>query len=748
MALFQPTNVTPSNFNGTGTIDATENLDISWQVNGNSPMVAYQLVIMQNDTASTEKYDSGKITLSAPFYGVNSKGEAQFFSTEITAAQMEQAGIANGYEGGYKLRITQWWGSTDAQSISQTSASYFITRSKPTVTLTPVNPTFDEIRYTFTASYSQTEGDAMEWFRWQIEKDNGSWDEVFDSGRTFGATELQLTYEGFMPTSKYRVKCSVQTANGVEADTGWVEFRTWFNLGTTSEGNAKMLTCPQCDRDAVLVGVPKNMFVLGKHTGTYTTGKQSDGFGERYYITGGEGFHLQWDGGIRTTLNIQPGAYLLFYGVAGAPEENPQYPIIEFSSRSYSAGVFADSRGIYFKKGGKELFRTATNAYAGGKLAISIENTEIVLGYFENNQKVMEWGNLAAWQEEPIQSISFYGQNTIYFIYATSGIAYPTVQEVTGANYAGIYPPYTENTVFNYIPTGTFYTGGLNYEGTYQFQLYRRRPTEAVQTHIANFPIGFTQIYDYSAASQTQYLYSCYPIFKDTYKNYIIGSWRISNPVTPVFWNYTVITAHQDKGGFYHAISEYRFALDVGSGSTQNNNTPNLLQNFTKYPTRQGVSTNYRGGTLTAFIGKVANNAYVDNADLMKELYALSTSKLTKFLKTRKGDFMMIETAAPISMQIGDRYAAQPAKIALPWVEVGSTEGVSVIGGGMLTEAPYFYVDLVTGELIMLYNEEWVESNAFELDENNYLIMNDPGAYDADDYSLSSSGELLLRIPD
>ena len=65
MALFQPTNITPSSFSGpaAGTVDVTQNLTVSWQVNGNSPMTAYQIIIMQNDTASTQVLDTGKITL-------------------------------------------------------------------------------------------------------------------------------------------------------------------------------------------------------------------------------------------------------------------------------------------------------------------------------------------------------------------------------------------------------------------------------------------------------------------------------------------------------------------------------------------------------------------------------------------------------------------------------------------------------------------------------------------------------------
>ena len=63
----------------------------------------------------------------------------------------------------------------------------------------------------------------------------------------------------------------------------------------------------------------------------------------------------------------------------------------------------------------------------------------------------------------------------------------------------------------------------------------------------------------------------------------------------------------------------------------------------------------------------------------------------------------------------------------------------------MMADAPFFYVDLVTGELIMLYNPEYVESNAFALTTGD-LYLNDPGIYDEYDYSLNSDKEVRLEV--
>ena len=91
MALYQPTQIVPSSLSGygDGVIDITEPLVVSWQVNGFSALVAYQIVIYQNDTDSTQMLDTGKITLSEPFYGTNENGDQELFhADEITAADI------------------------------------------------------------------------------------------------------------------------------------------------------------------------------------------------------------------------------------------------------------------------------------------------------------------------------------------------------------------------------------------------------------------------------------------------------------------------------------------------------------------------------------------------------------------------------------------------------------------------------------------------------------------------------------
>lgn len=244
--LFQPSNITPDEINGSGCVDVTQGMSVSWQVNGDSAMTAWQIVICRNNAASTQLYSTGKQTLSTPFWGVNYKGQTQFFTANITAAALSGAGITNGNE--YKLIITQWWSSSN--SITQTTASLFLTRATPSVSISAIPSPLTVREYSFTGSYSQAQGDALKWVRWQIAV-SGSEDEPFlDTGEIGGTGQLRVDYSGFFNGTTYAIKLMVETENGVSADSGWVTFSVSY---TVTEPQGSVTACQLQDSSAVSV---------------------------------------------------------------------------------------------------------------------------------------------------------------------------------------------------------------------------------------------------------------------------------------------------------------------------------------------------------------------------------------------------------------------------------------------------------------------------------------------------------------
>ena len=228
--LFQPTNIVPDEVNGEGCVDITENLDVSWQVNGDSPLVAYKIDIYENTASSTLLYSTGKESLSEPFWGRDASGDIQRFNATISSSYLSTAGLSNGNE--YKLLITQWWDST--HSVVQLTASIFITRSAPVIAINSFNIPVTTKSQTFGASYYQAEGDSINSVRWMIAEANDEANPLLDTGNIEGTGILKVTYDGFFTGITYAVRCTVTTQNYVVADTGWVEFAVEYSIEDAS----------------------------------------------------------------------------------------------------------------------------------------------------------------------------------------------------------------------------------------------------------------------------------------------------------------------------------------------------------------------------------------------------------------------------------------------------------------------------------------------------------------------------------
>ena len=221
--LFQPSNIYPSTFSGigAGTVDVTQGLNVSWQVNGDTPMTAYQIKIYQNDSGSTLMYDSGSVTVSPAFEPHDKYGNATYFTAIISAAALSTAGIVNGYQYGYKMLITQWWGVSDY--VEQTSASVFITRSTPTLAINTITTPVASNSLTITANYSQAQGDPISTVEWVFALAGSESTPIRETG-AISTQVLSFDADGLITGNTYSIMCKVVTSTGMEASTGFVQF--------------------------------------------------------------------------------------------------------------------------------------------------------------------------------------------------------------------------------------------------------------------------------------------------------------------------------------------------------------------------------------------------------------------------------------------------------------------------------------------------------------------------------------------
>lgn len=237
--LFQPTNIMPDEKSGIGlgTFDVSDGMQISWQVNGDYPvMTAFQIKIYQRNTDSTPLYDTGRLTANCPFNGTDALGNPQYFSYTIPNATLTSHGIYNGGE--YKYTITQYYMSGSSEtSITQSSASTFVTRAKPTFQISNLPSTVTSSKFTFEAFFSQTQGDTLEWVRYRIATVGNLSEPIYDSGNLYGVAVLETTYDGFINGNDYAIIITGQTSSGVlvtadsgDGSPGWYSFPVSYTV--------------------------------------------------------------------------------------------------------------------------------------------------------------------------------------------------------------------------------------------------------------------------------------------------------------------------------------------------------------------------------------------------------------------------------------------------------------------------------------------------------------------------------------
>ena len=690
MALFQPTNIYPSSLGelGNGTVDITKPLAVSWQVNGNSAMTAFSLTVCKNDAASTQVYTTGKLTEGCPFYGIDYAGNTVLFTHTIPADALSGANMENGQQ--YKLIIKQWWGETDAESVTQRSASVFLTRADPVLTVAAIPSPLAVRKYAFTATYTQAQGDTLNWVRWML-RAKSSDTALYDSGRIYGTAELRMEYDGLFSDTDYAVRCQVQTENGVQADTGWVDFRVAYATATTT---GAVVACPNCKKSGIRVTWPGLYDVQGTAAGEnrIQNGKLvlgADGTVIWDKVTGqpmnyAQPWSLVWSGMVDVTrdnsiltVGLNGGAAIVTLGKSGVSMTVDGVEVWKDALR----GVTAEDEWTLVITGGQIYLRQMTwiNAlypavtlYPGPKLYPS---------------KGTQSGNLFSSKVKlagrSITSLTLGGVQTCDYLWVTGEVLEASVLDQILSQDNWTPGAFSGNTLFQTDFAGDgLQAGNLAFSGTLTgFAIYRYHEGEATLEPVAQTPLSERAILDCKAVSQETYRYYMFGLGQTADGQEVIATNAlISDAVTPIFWDWTVLQCTTDADGGYHPAAIFRFSLNVASGEISNNNSPGVLGNFTRYPTVQSSPSDYRSGTLSAAIGHVlANGEYTDTNEVRDAVYALSTTQDTLFLKDRRGDLWQIRAGGAISMSTMDGSRQQVQTVTLPWVEIGSADGARIL---------------------------------------------------------------------
>lgn len=703
--LHQPTNVIPSMLSGVGdgVIDATKPLTVSWNVSGDTPMVAYRIIIQQNNTASTQMFDTGKVTLSSPFYGHDKNGVQQTFTANtITAAQLSSAGIVNGYANGYKLVITQWWGSSDTSSITQTSPSLFITRATPSLSINTISDPYSERIITVTGSYSQAQGDAISLVRWIFAEADYLNNPIVDTGE-IDTSVLQFDYDGLLSGTTYAIRLIVQTSSGVTADTGFVEFSVSYPI---SDDIGVVRACKPVGQPYVELTWTSRSTIEPTTTGSVSVDNGVLQLGSNSSITYSDlSIRSPWSFAWRGQIGYQASANVLS---------------LKNDADTYLLNV--SSNGVVFSKNGTQLFNEVITiwdvdtivvvvtpnhyyikqvTFGGGTIPAPDLYPSTTLYPSDVTQVVRNFDGEISYTQSDITEVTMSGEQQCEYLWIENGtFSDLSIEQMIGSVF--FEPIYDSSTYLlatfangntNAVITG----GGGNLLGT---SIYRKADNESVLRHVVDIEEGYAIARDYGTKSNMGYQYYIFELGENTYT-----STYGSATVTPKFGQWVLMECvYDDSDGAYHVQSEYPFACNVNHGSISNNNNPNKLINFTKYATRQGVSTNYKSGTLSALIGTVnqVEGTYTDSWEIAEEIIALSTNNNPKFLRDMKGAIWQVDTDAAITTAIDGNSPFLPIKITIPWMEVGDASDVSIVA---LPSDPVFTKDMIYLSTIQLNPE-------------------------------------------
>ena len=107
MAIYEPNQIIPSTFTNSGTISASDQVNIQWQVNGNSALQGFQIDMYATNAQSNFIKSTGYLTTRCPFNGTDQRGKSVYFSYISGGTWASEFGLADGND--YKFRITQWF---------------------------------------------------------------------------------------------------------------------------------------------------------------------------------------------------------------------------------------------------------------------------------------------------------------------------------------------------------------------------------------------------------------------------------------------------------------------------------------------------------------------------------------------------------------------------------------------------------------------------------------------------------------
>ena len=364
-----------------------------------------------------------------------------------------------------------------------------------------------------------------------------------------------------------------------------------------------------------------------------------------------------------TVKNVSANVTIVYIGEY---EYSPQSTIVSLGGTNLTLNRENGNIVVYQ---GQTVISTFNVPVSATNAVIAIDPQKASIWFIDDVNTLIKYSTSdISYTQSEITSVSLYGKQECDYLYITNNIAY----DFSSNEYL---PIWDSDTLFFADFNGSLQAGTIGASGDMQSAVYR------VQNGILSI-LGYTptarvtQMKDFGAKSMNDYYYDVYYLSDNIYSTH-----ASSRNVCLSLKAYFLMEAEQDisNSNIYHVIKTWIFSNNIGAPTVSNNNSPNLLQNFTRYRLRQPSSLNSKSGVLQALLGNAENASYNDTAEMMNDLFDLSNTEKTLFLKDMKGNLYMVHTSDPITQTINTNSGKQEVTINLPWEEIGDTTGLALI---------------------------------------------------------------------
>lgn len=218
-------------------------------------------------------------------------------------------------------------------------------------------------------------------------------------------------------------------------------------------------------------------------------------------------------------------------------------------------------------------------------------------------------------------------------------------------------------------------------ECSYQnrYSVIRKDASSSKYKSIANSIAGGCKVYDYTAASNTEHIYTVYEL-KDG-----VLSVQDLEPIMPRWTNTSVIGfngSYADKSIIsVDKENVWGFGLNIGKREYFQVLSKNIVSSIcSRFAKSISGKTNYRTFSLSGYLGEIdCESKYSNDTALLSTKWdKFAASPMAKFVVDTKGHVFICDVTDS-SYGYTDEYAEQPTMISVSFAEIAPSEDISLV---------------------------------------------------------------------